>query len=205
MTNAMEQTNRRDARRSDEDDRIDAALLERIVGGDREALSALYSRYYHELLRFVYRVTGDAESAQEGVNDVMLVVWRNAANFAGRSRVSTWIMGIAYRKALKSLDISRRWRTRFKAAEWSENIEPSGSGEGLTDDRALRELVHNAMQQLPPKQRAVVELTYVHECSYEEIAAIVGCPVNTVKTRMFHARAKLRRALGMLRREDLFP
>ena len=201
----MNKTSSGEARRSESENKVDAALLERVAGGDRAAFGELYTRYFHEILRFIYRMTGDAESAQEGVNDVMLVVWRNAAKFAGRSRVSTWIMGIAYRKALKLLDISRRWTTRFKAAEFSENIEPRTAGEELTDDRALRELVHKAMQQLSPKQRAVVELTYVHDCSYEEIAAIVECPVNTVKTRMFHARAKLRRALGMLGRDDLLP
>jgi len=201
----MKKISRGETRRSDSEDRVDAELLARVADGDRSALGELYSRYFHEILRFIYRITGDAESAQEGVNDVMLVVWRNAAKFAGRSRVSTWIIGIAYRKALKLLDISQRWAMRFKAAEFSENIEPGTSGEELTDDRALRELVHKAMQQLSPKQRAVVELTYVHDCSYEEIAAIVDCPVNTVKTRMFHARAKLRRALGMLGRDDLLP
>jgi len=201
----MAGTSKRDTSRDEGEDKVDAALLARIADGDREALGEIYTRYFHEVLRFIYRITGDAESAQEGVNDVMLVVWRNAAKFAGRSRVSTWIMGIAYRKGLKSLEKSHRWTTRFKAAEWSENIEPDSGGEELTDDRAMRELVHKAMQQLPPKQRAVVELTYVHDCSYEEIAAIVECPVNTVKTRMFHARARLRRALGMLGRDDLLP
>ena len=84
-------------------------MLSRIADGDRNALRQLYGTYYHPLLRFIYRITGRLELAQEGVNDVMLVVWRSSRAFGGRSSVSTWIMGIAYRKALKLLAASRRW------------------------------------------------------------------------------------------------
>ena len=74
------------------DDESDLALLARIARGDRDALHEIYTTYYHPLLRFIYRVTGQLELAQEGVNDVMMVVWRNAEEFARRSSVSTWIM-----------------------------------------------------------------------------------------------------------------
>ena len=91
------------------DDELDAALLDRIGDGDREALTLLYSRYHGRLLRFMQRLTGDVESAQEAINDVMLVVWNSAASFAGRSRASTWIMGIAYNKAMKLRTRLQRW------------------------------------------------------------------------------------------------
>ncbi len=87
------------------DDGADLALLERIGNGDRNALRDLYNTYYHPLLRFIYRITGRLDLAQEGVNDVMLVVWGNSRSFGGRSSVSTWIMGIGYRKALKLLAV----------------------------------------------------------------------------------------------------
>jgi RNA polymerase sigma-70 factor (ECF subfamily) len=67
-----------------------------------------------------------------------------------------------------------------------------------TEHEDLRDLLDAALDRLSPDHRAVVELTYFHGCSYEEIAAIVDCPVNTVKTRMFHARAKLRKLLPTL-------
>ncbi|HEY4573032.1 MAG TPA: sigma-70 family RNA polymerase sigma factor, partial [Thermoanaerobaculia bacterium] len=72
--------------------------------------------------------------------------------------------------------------------------EPEGP-ESLLARRELASVLGRAMAQLPPEQRAVVELTYYQGCSYPEIAAIVGCPVNTVKTRMFHARRRLREVL----------
>jgi RNA polymerase sigma-70 factor (ECF subfamily) len=183
------------------EDGADLALLERIANGDRKALRDLYNTYYHPLLRFIYRITGRLELAQEGVNDVMLVVWRSSRSFGGRSSVSTWIMGIAYRKALKLLAASRRWTDRFAGAPFEDIIERSEALAEQSDDGDLRDLLDEALRHLSAEHRAVVELTYFYGCSYEEIAAIAACPVNTVKTRMFHARAKLKKLLPVLGRD----
>jgi RNA polymerase sigma-70 factor (ECF subfamily) len=185
------------------DDATDLALLERIGNGDRDALRQLYGTYYHPLLRFIYRITGRLDLAQEGVNDVMLVVWRNVRSFGGRSSVSTWIMGIGYRKALKLLAASRRWTDRFSSARFDEIVERSDALAEHSDDGDLRDLLDAALRHLSAEHRAVVELTYFYGCSYEEIAAIAACPVNTVKTRMFHARAKLKKLLPALGKDPL--
>jgi RNA polymerase sigma-70 factor (ECF subfamily) len=187
-----------DAEQRAAEDRQDVELLLRISRGDRQALAQLYNRYYHSLLRFMHRLTGDLGAAQEGVNDVMLVVWERAAAFGGRSRVATWILGIAYRKALKHRSRLHKWTERFKAADWEEVIEPLAHAEGHNDELANRDLLSRAFGKLTPRQRAVVELTYYFGYSYEEIARIVGCPENTVKTRMFHARARLKECLRRL-------
>jgi len=188
-------------RQTNVDDALDRELLDSVRGGNRAAFQQLYVKYYHLLLRFIYRMTGQLEAAQEGVNDVMLVVWRSAAAFEGKSRVSTWILGIAYRKALKLRQGAKRWTERFKAgdADSDELSGPAGEHSAHTD---LRDLLDQGMRKLPAKQRAVVELTYFYGYSYEEIAAIVDCPVNTVKTRMFHARARLKSLLPVLGRDD---
>ena len=185
------------------DDATDLALLERIANGDRNALRQLYGTYYHPLLRFIYRITGRLDLAQEGVNDVMLVVWRSVRSFGGRSSVSTWIMGIGYRKALKLLAASRRWTDRFSSAPFDEIVERSEALAEHSDDGDLRDLLDTALRHLSAEHRAVVELTYFYGCSYEEIAQIAACPVNTVKTRMFHARAKLRKLLPALGKDPL--
>jgi RNA polymerase sigma-70 factor (ECF subfamily) len=185
------------------DNATELELLVRVAGRDRRALSTLYRAYYNPLLRLSYRITGDLELAQDCINDVMLIVWNKAAEFAGRSRVSTWILGIAYRRALSALEKSKRWTARFKAADWHAEIEPFSSSPEPTDVLDLQDLLHGAMKSLTPEHRAVVELTYYYGCSYDEIAAIVDCPVNTVKTRMFHARARLRELLPRLGRDDL--
>jgi RNA polymerase sigma-70 factor, ECF subfamily len=188
----------RPARPRFSDNESDLALLARITNGDRDALRDMYTTYYHPLLRFIYRVTGQLELAQEGINDVMLVVWRNSEAFGHRSSVSTWIMGIAYRKALKLLERSRRWSDRFVAVDFDEWIERSDPPAGPSEDGDLRDLLDQGLKHLSAEHRAVVELTYFYGCSYEEIAVIAGCPVNTVKTRMFHARAKLRKVLPVI-------
>jgi RNA polymerase sigma-70 factor (ECF subfamily) len=107
-------------------------------------------------------------------------------------------MGIAYRKALKLLAASRRWTERIVGAPLDETFERFDAVPGQSDDGDLRDLLDAAMRHLSAEHRAVVELTYFYGCSYEEIAAIAACPVNTVKTRMFHARAKLKKLLPAL-------
>jgi RNA polymerase sigma-70 factor (ECF subfamily) len=110
-------------------------------------------------------------------------------------------MGIAYRKALKLLEGSRRWSKRFASVDFDDWIERSEAAAEPSDDGDLRDLLEEGLRHLSPEHRAVVELTYFYGCSYEEIAAIADCPVNTVKTRMFHARAKLRKLLPALGRD----
>jgi RNA polymerase sigma-70 factor (ECF subfamily) len=188
---------KRPARARFSDDSADLVLLERVASGDREALRDLYGTYYHPLLRFIYRITGRLDLAQEGVNDVMLVVWRSSQSFGRRSTVSTWIMGIAYRKALKLLAASRRWTGRLANDPIEDLVERSPLLAEHSDDD-LRDLLDEALRHLSAEHRAVVELTYFYGCSYEEIAVIAACPVNTVKTRMFHARAKLKTLLPAL-------
>ena len=182
----------------------DVVLLTRIQRGDRGALRELYVKYHPALLRFIYRVTGQFELAQEGVNDVMLVVWKKSASFEGRSSVSTWLMGIAYHKALSLSRDSRRWLDRrAPVTDFEDWIERFGPGEEPSQSVDLRDLLDQALRQLSREQRAVVELTYFHGCSYQDIALVMRCPVNTVKTRMFHARAKLRKLVPQLGRDDL--
>ena len=192
------------ARASFSDNESDVRLLDRIAHGDREALRELYLAYYQPVLRFIQRITRQFDLAQEGVNDVMLVIWRNSDSFRHRSKVSTWIMGIAYRKALKLLAGSQRWSSRFMAGDFDIWSERSAAAVEVSDDADLRDLLDEALRQLSPEHRAVIELTYFHGCSYQEIALIADCPVNTVKTRMFHARAKLRTLLPALGSDELY-
>lgn len=169
-------------------------LLERISGGDRDAFRELYVQYHRRLARFLTRVTHRFEDAEEIINDTLWVVWQRAAEFRGASQVSTWIMGIAYRRAL---NLIRRAATheRLVASEATNGAASvSDPGRALED----RQLLDHALAQLPLEQRLVLEFTYYFGHSSEEIADIMGCPVNTVKTRMFNARRKLRSILGAL-------
>lgn len=167
---------------------LERELLRRISAGDRNAFRDLYLRYHRRLARFLTRFLHRYEDAEEVINDTLWIVWQRAGEFRNASRVSTWIMGIAYRRALNML---RRATThdqamRLEIAE-SES-EVSDSAQQLEE----RQLLDSGLAQLPLEQRLVLEFTYYLDHSCEEIAEIMDCPVNTVKTRMFNARRKLR-------------
>jgi RNA polymerase sigma-70 factor (ECF subfamily) len=170
-------------------------LLRGIARKDREAFEELYYAYYPRLFQYIYKLTRRPELVEEVLDDVMFVVWRSASKFAAHSRVSTWIFGIAYRKGLKALEQRSRWLGKDETARATEGVVPA-----VAETRLMREqlaaTIESALSSLSPEQRGVVELTFFHERSYSEIAEITGCPVNTVKTRMFHAKRRLRAVLG---------
>lgn len=171
---------------------LERELIQRIARGDRDAFRELYLRYHRRLARFLTRLTHRYEDAEEIINDTLWIVWQRAGDFRDASRVSTWIMGIAYRRALKMF---RRAATHQRAM----TLEVA-DGEPLVSDElhALeqRQYLERALAQLPLEQRLVLEFSYYLDHSCEEIAEIMECPVNTVKTRMFNARRKLRAMLG---------
>lgn len=172
----------------------DLALMEAIARGDREAFDALYRLYYSRLMPFITRMVRLPELAEEVVNDAMYAVWTGGIAFAGHSKVSTWIFGIAYKKALKRLERERRTPTE----SFAEGFDVADDSDPVAeiDAAQLAGLLDTALASLSPGHRSVVELTFLLDYSYAEVAQIVGCPVNTVKTRMFHARAKLRHLLA---------
>ncbi|MBI5614866.1 MAG: sigma-70 family RNA polymerase sigma factor [Gammaproteobacteria bacterium] len=179
------------------DEHRDLQLLQAVIRRDRAAFDELYRRYYSKLMEFLSRMVVRRDVAEEIVNDAMYVVWTGGSSFAGRSKVSTWIFGIAYKKALKRLE-----RDGYTVNESIEEqpetfFEPEFDRE--LDAMQMKREIDAALTRLSPAHRSVVELTYLLDYSYPEIAEIVGCPVNTVKTRMFHARAQLRRLLGAVK------
>jgi RNA polymerase sigma-70 factor (ECF subfamily) len=176
------------------DDADERELLRRTAERDRDAFKTLYLIYHRRLARFLVRMTRQFDVAEEIINDTMWVVWQRADGFRGSSRVSTWIMGIAYRRALKTL---RRANLQSRFITYDGDADHTDFGEEV-DGAERRELVTRALAELPLEQRLVLEFTYYLGHSCGEIAEIMECPVNTVKTRMFHARRKLRALLPAL-------
>ncbi len=164
---------------------IELALLSRIAARDALAMHELYDLYHRRLARFLMRLTPRYDLAEEVINDTFWVVWQHAADFRGASLLSTWIFGIAYRRALKTLKRARPDLT-------AEDTEAPEQVEEPWLQAELREWLGVALDKLPQEQRMVLELAYHIGHSCEEIAVIMECPVNTVKTRMFHARRKLK-------------
>jgi RNA polymerase sigma-70 factor, ECF subfamily len=165
-------------------------LLRQVAAGDRTAFKELYLIYHRRLARFLMRMTSRHDLIEEVINDTLWTVWLKAGDFRGDSLVSTWIVGITYRRALKAL--RRHGAARPMLAE-EVAVAPDAQ---LEDEN--RQWLGQALAELPLEQRMVMEFSYLMGHSCEEIAQIMQCPVNTVKTRMFHAREKLRRSLPRL-------
>lgn len=183
-----------DLRQEPRDSRAsDALLIQRILVKDIGAFEELYRIYCPRLTRFLSKLVQRPQIVEEVMNDTLMVVWDKADSFQGGSKLSTWIFGIAYRKAMKAL------RKQDEPVEdpWAEqrvSLDPSPEDE--LGRQRIQILLHRAIAELSPDHRAVVEFTYFHEMGYREIADIMGCPVDTVKTRMFHARRHLKRRLS---------
>jgi RNA polymerase sigma-70 factor (ECF subfamily) len=167
-------------------------LIFRVAAGDRDAFRDLYVHYHRRLARFLTRLTHRPEDAEEIINDTLWIVWQRAGEFRDASQVSTWIMGIAYRRALNMI---RRAATHERVMA-QERLEAEAMVSDPGHAAENRQLLNYALAQLPLEQRLVLELTYYLDHSCEEVAEIMECPVNTVKTRMFNARRKLRAMLA---------
>jgi len=138
-------------------------------------------------------MTSRRSVVEEVLNDTMMVVWRRAHTYNGQSKVSTWIFAIAYRTALKAL---RQLDDPIEEAAFDEQATDAPGPEQRHSDGQTRAALEQALAALSTEQRSVLVLTYFHDLPYAEIAQIVDCPPDTVKTRMFHGRRRLRALLS---------
>lgn len=167
----------------------DEILIGRIANGDRLAMQVLYARHHVKVFRFVLRLVRNEATAEDLISEVFLDVWRQAGKFEGRSAATTWILAIARFKALSAL----RKRPEQELDEEAAAAIPDHSDdpETATAKKDKSEALRRCLQGLSAEHREIVDLVYYHEKSVEEVAAIVGIPEATVKTRMFYARKKL--------------
>ncbi len=181
--------------RGADNDREDAKLLAQIGRKrDRAAMRIIYDRYQGRLRGFLRRLTDDQTLIDETYNDVMLSVWEHADSFRAEAKPSSWIFAIAYRQCVRVLKKEQRKRSLLDRL-WREPTELATS----TSDRYEEtELISAAMQQLNHRQRMVIELSYFEGYSTREISEIVQCPQGTVKTRLHHARTRIRHVVSRL-------
>ncbi len=186
MKDASDTTNTNDDRGPNLYGELDDSRLLSLIklNSDRMALTELYNRYRCSIGRYLQRGIGDSNLIEEAYNDVMITVWNSAANFHGKSKVSTWLYGIARNKRMT------HYQKQIKHAHHTTEEQLDNLSE--KDDSSLKETIQNAIQALSEDHKDVIELAYFHGYSTAEIAEIVDCPVNTVKTRLFHARQKLK-------------
>jgi RNA polymerase sigma-70 factor, ECF subfamily len=153
------------------------ALLQRIAARDRAAMSELYFNYHHRLANFFSCLTSRPGLVEQMTVDTLVDVWQRAGSFDRALRVSTWIIAMAYRRALRS------WADHDAAFEEGRRAQVRGK-------------LGRALLILPMGQRALLALTYCLGCSCKEVASILECSTGQVGTQLLLARQMLRAALS---------
>jgi RNA polymerase sigma-70 factor, ECF subfamily len=162
-----------------------AALMERVAAADERALAELYGHMNRKIFAFALRHVDDRDLAEGVVVETMFEAWKNARHFIGGSSVSTWILGIARHKALDEV----RRRARYVPLDETNGAEIADDGIAA---HQTREQLNECIARLPSEQKECIHLAFFQEMSLAEIAELQGVPENTVKTRLFHARRKLK-------------
>jgi RNA polymerase sigma-70 factor (ECF subfamily) len=176
-------------RESSTDDASDESLVARVAQNDRHALQLLFGRHRQRVYRFALRLVGNRATAEDIVSEVFLELWRRAASFERRAQLSTWLLGITRNKALSVL--RARVDQPLDEAMAEAMPDPAITAEDSLQASERNALVRRCLERLSPAHREIVDLVYYHEKSVDEVAAIVGVPAATVKTRMFYARKRL--------------
>jgi RNA polymerase sigma-70 factor (ECF subfamily) len=169
----------------------DRDAVEACQRGEREAFDGLVERYQRDVYRLCYRYVNDPQDANDIAQEVFLKAYRAIGRFRGDSTFSTWLYRIAVNTCLNF-----RSSRRPQAEELKDSLADGHAGvldTMVEDERARR--VREAVTRLPEKQRATLILKVYHDLTHEEVAAVVGSSVGTVKANLFHALGNLRKML----------
>ncbi len=175
-------------------------LLQQIAKGQQKALEAFYQLYEPRVYRYALSRLNDSFEAADTLNEVMMEVWKYAERFEGRSKVSTWLLGITHHKVYDRL--RKRKKTNLE-----DDIDDFTNQ--LTDDNSIHmeqviagaddaDMIKSCMNKLSSPQREVIHLAFYEDMHYQEIAKISDCPEGTVKTRVFHAKQSLKKCIAKL-------
>jgi len=176
----------------------DQALLARVSGGDAAALRTLYDVCAGRAMSIAYRVLASRSEAEEVVQETFVQVWRQAASYdASRGGAMAWIATIVRSRALDRLRSRAASERAVARSEDDPDAQPTAPAPAeVAAQRELRAQVMAALAALPVEQRSAIELAYYEGLSHSEIAARLGDPLGTVKTRVRLGLAKLASVLG---------
>ena len=170
-------------------------LMKLVAARDEVALATLYKRMSRMIYAFSLRRLSDPDAAEEVVVETMYEVWKDAPRFAGRSLVTTWIFGIARHKALDRLRARGTMPLEAIDDEAEAIADTNPSAYELIASRQRAGQVALCIEALPDAQRECVHMAFYEDAPLAEIAVVQECPENTVKTRLFHARRKMKECL----------
>ena len=178
---------------------LQRAWLAEIAAGDERAMRSFYECHAQALYSFALRRLDEPADAADLLHEVMLEVWQKAGRYQGRSRVRTWLLGIANHKILDRLRALGRAREREDDAVEPDD-RPAATGGALAALAAAADArwVRHCLERLSAIHRQVMHLAFFQELSCGEIAEVLGCPAGTVKTRLMHARRKMKECLSAL-------
>jgi RNA polymerase sigma-70 factor (ECF subfamily) len=178
------------AARTKVEGQTEVVLLQRVAGGDRDAFAELYRRLQRPLFGYLMKLVRDREMVEDVLNETLMEVWRQAARFEGRSSVNTWVFSIAHHRAVSRL---RKKRESPLDEEQAAAIEDQGPTPDVNAEASdMSRLLARLMERLSFEHREILHLAYYQEFSVQEIADALDLPPNTVKTRMFYARQRLK-------------
>ena len=187
--------------------RTDEELVARSIDGDTDSFNQLVVRWERPIYALAYRVIGREEEARDVVQETFLRAFRGIKNFRGQAKFSSWVYRIA-------LNLCRDWIRRERRApiqatpegvdlvELAAEQGPVESIETLVARHDLSKIVEQAMALLPDEQRTAIILKEYHGMTFQEIADLQGCPLSTVKTRLYQGLTVLRRHLQAQGRFD---
>ena len=179
----------------------DEELVARSISGDTDSFNELILRWERPIYALAYRTIGREEDARDVCQETFLRAFRALPGFRGQAKFSSWLYRIA-------LNLCRDWMRRERRAplvqvpegtdpmELAAAVEPSESIEDLVARRDLTRVVERVMARLPEEQRTAIVLKEYHGLTFQEIADLVGCPLSTVKTRLYQGLTVLRRELA---------
>jgi len=170
----------------------DRALVRRCLENEPDAAPALVDRYQQRLFNVALRMLGNVQDAEDVTQTVFLNAFRNLRTFDPRFKFFSWIYRMAVNESLNQL---KRRKQTVTLGDDSDLMAAGGAAGGADREAEAEDHVGKALQSLKPDDRAVVVLKHFMSFSYEEIAEVLGIPVQTVKSRLFTARERLRVAL----------
>jgi RNA polymerase sigma-70 factor (ECF subfamily) len=175
-------------------DADDQLVVAQIVSGQKELFRILVKRHEQAVYGMGLSFFRNAEDAADFTQDVFLKTFRSLSRFQGRSRFSTWLYRIAYNTAVNGI----RRQKEYRSLSEEEPIAEDNTPEREFLRAAAREVIREALEELPERYRICVDLFFFYDQSYQEIEVITGFPVNTVKSHVFRAKKLLREKLDGL-------